>query len=503
MKDSLNKRYTIKLGSNIVSGIVTAMIIAIVPKSLGPIAYGQFVYLQDFFLKIISFLDMGSSEAFFIKLSARRERKELIGFYFFYALLLLTLLLSLVFLMDIFRYTSALLPNIQNDYIYMGLFFGFFTWISQIYIKISDAYALTVSVELVKIFYKFASFILLLGLVNTTFFNLQSYFYFNYVTIILFLSVLSWIFIKESVFEKNNFKLGSVSGFLSISKEFIRYCHPLLIYSVVGLIAGVFDIWLLQTVSGNEQVGFYGLAYSLAAVCFLFTSAMTPIFIREFSSLYEKKNTEEMRRMFYKYAPMLYAIAAYFGIFISMQSENIITIFADERFKEAYLALVIMAFYPLHQTYGQLSGGIMYATGQTKLIRNIGVLSMGIGSFLSFTLVFLFSLGAEGLAYKMLLGQIVWVNIQLYFNSKLLNFKMRYFVFHQFYAIVFFLVLAYLSSVNSYYNSPLLNVFFSGFIYTILTAIFIYAIPQVAATTREEIRKFLQYNFNKVKSWII
>jgi O-antigen/teichoic acid export membrane protein len=82
-ESSLKKRYSIKLFANIIGGIIGAIMIAIVPKALGPVAYGQFVYLQEFFSKAISFLDMGSSIAFFTKLSARQDRKELITFYFF------------------------------------------------------------------------------------------------------------------------------------------------------------------------------------------------------------------------------------------------------------------------------------------------------------------------------------------------------------------------------------------------------------------------------------
>ena len=60
MEDSLKKRYSIKLLANILTAVVGAVIIAIVPKALGPVAYGEFIYLQDFFMKIIGFLDMGS-----------------------------------------------------------------------------------------------------------------------------------------------------------------------------------------------------------------------------------------------------------------------------------------------------------------------------------------------------------------------------------------------------------------------------------------------------------
>ncbi|NOX14976.1 MAG: lipopolysaccharide biosynthesis protein [Epsilonproteobacteria bacterium] len=496
MEDSLKKRYSIKLFANIISALINAILIAIVPKELGPLAYGRFTYLQSFFMKIIGFLDMGSSIAFFTKLSAKNTRKELISFYFIYSLSILFLVFFFLYLIDILDYIKIILPDIPSRYVYFGLLFGFFTWLTQVFIKISDAYALTVSVELIKVGHKAISVLLLLYFVYFTSFDLKSYFYFNYIALSSFLLILSWLFIKKSIFDINLFDLSF--GFKKISKEFISYCSPLVVYSIIGLVVGFFDIWLLQKFSGSIETGYYGLAYSFAAMCFLFTSAMTPIITREFARSYEQKDMAQMRSLFFRYIPMLYALAAYFGIFISMQSENVLIIFTDEKFQNAYLVLVIMAFYPLHQTYGQLSGSIFYATGQTKLMKNIGLISMGVGLVLSFTLIYILNLGAVGLAWKMIIGQFIGVNIQLYYNAKFLDFKIKSFVWHQIYTVVFFVILAYISSNIIIFNSPLVDFLLSGFIYTILVTIFTYIFPQIFATTRDEIK----YNLLRLKNVI-
>jgi len=489
VEHSLKKRYSIKLFANIVTGVFGAVLIAIVPKALGPVAFGQFVYLQEFFMKILGFLDMGSSIAFFTKLSARHTRKELISFYFLYSFLLLIFILCFVSLIESFGYTDAILPSISNQYIYLGLFFSFFTWLTQVFIKISDAYALTVSVELIKVGHKIVSLLLLVYLVYFTAFDLDSYFYFHYISLFSFLIVLSWLFIKKDIFQRKLLNLDF--GLKKLFKEFIDYCSPLLVYSVIAMAVGLFDIWLLQKIAGSVQTGFYGLAYSLAAICFLFTSAMTPIITREFSKSYEQKDLKEMRRLFYRYIPMLYSIAAFFAIFISIQSENVLAIFTDDKFKDAYLVLIVMALYPIHQTYGQLSGSIFYATGQTKLVRNIAFITQPIGLVLSFTFIYLFDLGALGLAIKMAIGQLIGVNIQLYFNAKFLNFKMKYFILHQLYAVLFFALLAYISSSIVSFDSPLIYFLVSGMIYAITVTIFTYLFPQVFATTRDEIKQNL------------
>jgi len=488
MEQSLKKRYSIKLLSSLINGLVGAILIAIVPKALSPIAYGQFVYLQDFFMKIIGFLDMGSSIAFFTKLSANNSRKELIPFYIIYSSILFILLFAFIFILNKFGYLDTLLPDIPNKYIYFGLFFGFFTWITQIFIKISDAYALTVSVELIKIVHKLITLILLFYLVYYTNFNLIIYFSFHYVSLLSFLIILAFLFFKKDIFKNLSFK---IINYKIIIKEFIEYCHPLLIYSIVSIIVGIFDIWLLQKISGSSETGFYGLAYSLSAMCFLFTSAMTPIITREFAKSYELKDIENMRKLFYRYIPMLYSISAYFAIFIAMQSENILAIFTDEKFKDAYFVLMIMAFYPIHQTYGQLSGSIFYATNQTKLMRNISLVIQPISIIFSLIFIYFLDLGAIGLAWKMVITQIISVNLQLYYNSKFLKLKIGYFLWHQLYSVVIFALLATLSSMLIDINSPIWDFIVSGILYTVWVIIFIYILPQIFATNRDEIKLIL------------
>jgi len=494
MEDSLKKRYLIKLFSNIVSGIIGMVLVAIVPKALGPVSYGQFIYIQNFFTQCIGFLDAGSSIAFFTKLSARNSRKELINFYFIFSFLLLLILCSFLLFVDLVGATQLFLPDIPKEYILVGAFFSFLTWFTQIFIKIADAYALTVSVEFIKITHKILSLCLLLYLVYDLVFDLSMYFYFLYISLFSFLYLVSILFTKKNIFNNTFFTIAF--DFKSIVKEFATFCSPLFIYSLVSVVIGLFDIWILQKVSGTVQTGFYGLAYSIVAMSFLFTSAMTPIITREFSKAYELKDLEQMRSLFFRYIPMLYSIAAYFGIFIAFQSENVLSIFTDKQFKDVFWVLVIMSFYPLHQTYGQLSGSIFYATEQTKLYKNIGIFTAIVGAFLTVGCVYILELGAIGLALKMIIVQFIGTNIQLFFNAKFLNFKMLDFLWHQLYSVIFFSLLAFLSSIVVSRFSPMINFLISGIIYTLLVIIFTYLFPVVFATTKDEIRvnwkKFLK-----------
>jgi O-antigen/teichoic acid export membrane protein len=484
-EDTLTKRYSIKLFSNIIGSVIGAILVAIVPKALGPVDYGHFVYLRDIFTKITAFLDLGTSTALFTKLSAKQARKELLSFYLIYILFVLITLFLLVALINLFSYQNVFLPGMASSFVFIGLLYGFLSWVTQVFIKISDAYALTVSVELIKLGHRLLSLLLLIYFINYLQFNLKVYFYFNYISLVSLLLILTVLFMKKGIFQNLKFKL---SEFKVLTKEFLEYCSPLFLYSLLAIGSGLFDIWLLQKTSGSIQTGFYGLAYSLAAMCFLLTSAMTPILMREFSKSYEQKDLENMRKLFFRYVPMLYALAAYFAMFISMQSYNVLAIFTDEHFSGAYWVLVIMATYPIHQTYGQLSGSLFYATGQTKLMRNISFFTIPIGMLISIVLILVLDLKAVGLASKMIIIQLVATNVQLYFNGRLLHFKIKSFLFHQFYTVIFFAGLAYISSIQTYFKEPLLNFLVAGFIYTILVAFFSYVFPQIFSTSRKEIK---------------
>lgn len=490
-EQSLNKRYSAKLLSSLISGIINIFFIVIIPKALGPSAFGQFVYIQQFFLKAIGFLDACSSIAFFTKLSAKQERKELISFYFYYSILVYFISFVFLFVFDQFDYYYFLFPDIEREYIYLGLVFGFLSWFSQITIKISDAYALTITVELVKIINKFFSLCFLLYFIYYFNFDLEGLFLFHIISLFVFVKCLLYLFKRKGIISVNIMSFGFLK-FKVIFKEFLDYCLPLFAYSFVVLSVGLFDIWLLQNLNGSVETAYYGLSFSVAAMCFIFTGAMTPIITREFSKNFEKKDLESMRNLFKRYIPMLYSLASFFSIFLVFQSENFLNIFFDKEFEDAFLVLSIMAFYPIHQTYGQLSGSIFYSTNQTKLYRNIGLISVLLGLLLSLIFVYALNLKAEGLALKMVLTQIIAVNIQLFFNVKLLNLKMNKFIWHQLVVIVLLSLVAFLSKISITFNSPLISFVSSGFVYTFIVIMLFIFFPELLSVKKNELLQVLK-----------
>ncbi|HPP09193.1 MAG TPA: oligosaccharide flippase family protein, partial [bacterium] len=103
VEDSLRKRYFYKLFTNIAGYAIGLITMGIIPRALGPKAFGDFNFLTNFFNQVVNFLDMGSSTAFFTKISQRQKESSLFAFYLWFTVLVTILILLGVSLAGVFR----------------------------------------------------------------------------------------------------------------------------------------------------------------------------------------------------------------------------------------------------------------------------------------------------------------------------------------------------------------------------------------------------------------
>lgn len=444
--DSLRKRYSYKLLTNLIGLPVYLVTQAIIPRALGPQIYGDFNFLTNFFAQVMGFLDMGTSVGFYTKLSQRPHETALISFYFYFLLVSLIILFGAVAVTVKTSVFHLIWPGQTIWFIYLAAIWAIMTWILQLLQKITDSYGLTVNSEIARMFQRIIGMVLIAILFWFNLLQLNSLFYVNYLIMGLLTFCLVAI-IRKTNYDKNLFIL-SIKQIKSYIKEFYHYSHPLFIYSLLSLIAGLFDRWLLQVFGGSIEQGFFGLAYQIGAGCFIFASAMTPLIMREFAIAFGETDLNRMAFLFRRYIPLFYSITAYLACFIAVQANNVVYIMGGKGFGGAVVSLTLMALYPIHQTYGQLSGSVFYATGQTALYRNIGIIFIVIGIPLTYFLIAPHSAlgldaGATGLAFKMLLVQILAVNVMLYYNSKLLNLNFWKYVGHQVVSLAGLLAIAF------------------------------------------------------------
>lgn len=481
--DSLKKRYFFKLGVSLLNIPIGFVIQSFIARGLGVATYGNFTFLTKVFNEIVGFLDSGTSTCFYTKLSIRQREDKLIKFYWFFVITVSLIITLLIPVSILFTMQDLIFPNQEIKYIWLALLFALLTWDSKILKIIIDAYGFTSGAEILRFTQRILALFMILGLYFSHKMNLTTFFFYHYITI-LFLMIVWWILLKKKgvkVFPKVALNWEQARKYIS---EFYNYSHPLFIRSLIVLIGGLLSVWFLQKFGGSVEQGYFGFSFKLISITVIFSTSMTPLITREFSILFEKKELRKMRSLFLQYVPILYFAVGIMISFFFSNSENLSQLIGGEDFVKAKTAFALISFYPLTQTYGQLISALYYATGQTKLYRNVGLSLSLFGFFTTFLLLgpesmYGLNLGAVGMSLKIVISGFISVNILLWFGCKYLNMRFITLFAHQIYS-VFVLILLALSS--TYFASLLatnyiISLLLSGLIYTIFVVLLIVIIP--------------------------
>ena len=483
---SLNRRYLQKIFTNIVVIIAGGLTTMMVTRALGPGMYGKFEYLLSFFNELLPFLTFASGIGYYTMISSRPEEKSITNFYILLILVGSTLAFFCLLLIRYINYDGLLFPDIDFNLVLMGYFYVLAALGVKTAGQMSDAYGLTIEVEKRRVILRiiFAAVLFLLFINKKI--SIEVFYFFNYSLLV------STILIVWLTFNKHKIKILD-EWFINITQIknytllFYNYSKPLLVYATIGVLYGVFDRWLLQWVGGSVEQGFFGIAFRVGALCFVFTSALTSLLTREFTIAFHKNNIKEASRLFRRYIPLLYSLAAFISIFVFANSKQVAYLFGGTSFINAQVPIMIMSLYPIHQTYGQLSGSVFYAKGETKLYTKIGISMMVLGSILTWIFIaperyFGFSMGATGLAIKFVITQFIMVNVQLYYNSKLLNLRFVKYFFHQNIVVITLIGISTVAKFAVSLIQPLdsiLNLFISAIIYSVITLATVVYYPKI------------------------
>jgi len=497
---SLKKRYAAKLSTNLIGLLIGLATATIIPRGLGPKGYGDFSFLNNFFIQLIPFFTFSTSFGFYTKLSSRNNEFGLVSFYGRITAIAISLLFVFFLISKAVGTTNLFWPDQSINFILMAILFVSISSIATILQQISDARGITVSTEIAKIIIRVFGLILILALFSTNKLSLTNFYYYHYFILLILNSVFIYLLYKSGFSLFQNWRL-SRSQLKSYFREFYSYSQPLFLYGFVGVFIALFDRWILQKYGGSIQQGYFGLSVRVGALCFLFTGAMTSLITREFSIAHIKNNIIEMKRLFRRYVPMLYSIVTFIGCFIAVQSENVTYFLGGNQFSSAALPMTILAFYPIHQTYGQLNGSVFYASGRTKLYSKIGmtfrVLGLPIAFFALAPSEYLgLNAGATGLAVKIVLVQFIGVNVQLFYNAKLLKLNFIKYFAHQLIIISLLISISFLSkllidSFSVFSASRIINFLSSGVLYSSIVVILVLIFPLIFGLYRRDINNIM------------
>jgi O-antigen/teichoic acid export membrane protein len=496
-KDSLKKRYIYKLSTNVIGGFINLFSIAIIPRALGVINFGNFNFTTTIITQLLNLLEFRTSTCFYTKLAQRPKESKLVLFYSFFSVLIF-LFLSFLIIGIVFSPIKQLVFQEQSTVIIIyALFLVILTWILEILIKVMDAHGETVPLERMRILNKVLGGVVLIILYFSNRLNLNNYFYYQYFLLLILLYYL-YRYLRKSSYLVFDAPLRK-PDFISYFKEFYTYSGPLGIYVILQFIHIAFDRWILQYYGGSFQQGIYSFSFGISSVCLLFTTTMIPLFTRELSIAAGEQNIKQMASLYRLFVPMLYAVTAYFCCFIFVESKSIIKLFGGNEYSTAELTLKILAFYPLVSVYSNLNGSVIYANGRTSLVLKLALIFTPLSMITTWLLLnngyWGFNLGAGGLAVKEIILELISVVIILYVNTDFLKLRFRNYFVHMIFSILPFIIFAYSAHFIVYWictglefsSNPIILFFLSGIVYSLLTLLIVWFYPMVFGLARKDI----------------
>lgn len=502
---TLARRYGFKLLANMASVPVYLVMEAILPRALGPQMYGNFSFATNLFQQLSGFLDMGTSTCFYNALSRRRDETALVGFYFRVAagVAVISGLAALLMLWP--PVGGLLMPGVPLWLAPLAALWAFLTWWGRVLRSMNDALGATIPSEMARMVISLLAVALLGLLFWGGVLTIGSLFAQQY--LMLGATALAFWLVSRSHWRARGVAIELRPGkaeMRAYGREFFDYSHPLFVQALISFFMLTAERWLLQWFDGSSQQGFFALSQKVSMACFLFVAAMTPLIMRELSIAWGQKDLAAMGRLLTRFAPLLYAVAAYFSCFTLAEGKALVDFFGGAEFAAALLPVQIMALYPLHQAYGQLAGSVFHATSRTHVLRNIAALECVYGFAAAWFLLAPahlggLGLGALGLAVKTVAVQCVTVNICLWLASRFIPFDFWRNAAHQLLCAAALLSLAFGAREATFLLTPLAPAVFSGLpeglfrffasgvIYTVLAAGLCLLAPGLLGLTRQEL----------------
>ena len=427
------ERFSASLIFNILRSLISFIISILLARFLGPNEFGRMAFLLASFFAFKNILDMYSSHAFFTFLSKKNRGQYFIKIYWCWMAFQLVFSIFLVAFLLPDNFVTGLWRGESRTLVVMALVATFMqqsAWQSAS--QMAEAIRKTIQVQKLGSMVAFAHLLLILIL-----------HFLNYLSLsILFITIsLEWLiasYLAYKMYDKHSKDSDSI---FAIFQEFWIYCKPLIPLAWLGFFYEFLDRWMLQAWAGSREQAFYALAANFAFIALIATSSIIKVLWKEIAEAYDDKDLKKVEDLFKKSTKFLYFIGAFLSGLCLPWSKEILYLTVGSEYSQANIAFILMLLYPVHQSIGQISGVMFFATEKVKIQSTITITFMILSIIVAYFMLAPensyipgFGMGSKGLAWKMVMMQFIQVNILVIVISKIFNWK-NSFLIYQFYIL--------------------------------------------------------------------
>ena len=238
---------------------------------------------------------------------------------------------------------------------------------------------------------------------------------------------------------------------------------------------------------------------SFSSIALLATTAFLRIFWKEIAEANSNKNTQKMEYLYTRFSRILYFISATLACSMIFWTEELVTILLGENYIPGHTTLLILFFIPLHQSLIQIQSSFLYATESSKLLSVTASIMSLLGLIFAYFIMAPknayipgLEMGANGLAIKMIVFQIIIANILNYLISRKMSWKFE--CSHQAITILVCLLIACFSSYFSRFmtDTMLFGLLINFVFYFIAIGVIIILIPSLIGLSKKEFRDYFK-----------
>jgi O-antigen/teichoic acid export membrane protein len=504
---SIKIRFFATLTINVLRAGISFITGLAIARYLGPEGYGHYSFLLGSFAAMISLVDMGTSSAFYTFISRNCRGKKFYLYYGFWVVVRFSLLLFFVLLAPADLREKVWLGH-SKEIILLALLPVFsMNQIWQFVGQMGESIRDTVGVQIRNLVLSISFLVCILLLIKSNLLSIKSLFLTN-AALYFVLAFIYGVRLYRSpgLLSQNN------ESFRDILREFKIYCAPLFFYTMVGFIYTFTDYWLLQRFGGAVQQGYYAVSSQFAAISLLATTSMIQVFWKEIAEANAQGNMVRVQMLYNKVSRVLYFGGALASCILIPFSKEIITLLLGADYVPGWPVFVLMLFYPIHQSLGQVTGTMLFAGGRTKTKALIGLIFMGISIVM--TVIFLaprtwvvpgLELGAVGLALKMVICQLIEVTLMGLYVARYISAKYDW--VYQVYIILVLLSIGGISKLVAHKavmalklaDSGIAIMVIAGFSYLSFVSILMWYRPTIAGIEKVQVRNVALWIGNRIK----
>jgi O-antigen/teichoic acid export membrane protein len=187
---------------------------------------------------------------------------------------------------------------------------------------------------------------------------------------------------------------------------------------------------MLQHWGGAVEQAYYAVAAQFSAVALLATTSILQILWKEIAEAHHRDDGARVEMLYRRACRGLYFLGVAVAAGLLPWSRDILRLTVGNGYTGGATALALMFLYIAHQSVGQISGTMLYATGRTRVQMFVGIggmIASLIGAYFTMAPADAFlpgmALGSQGLAYELVIVQVVQVNLQVWAISRAFGWK--------------------------------------------------------------------------------